>query len=112
LRDPRLCRTLLLLDLESRPPAAAIDVVTLEADPAPGRVVQYSLLERPVPSPETLATLIARLGALVGDTRCGSPQILDTHRPDGWRMTPPAFADTEPEATLDKFTGSDLSAGD
>ena len=84
MRDPRVLRTLLLLDLESHPPAAAIDVVTIEIDPAPGRVVQYSLLERPVPSPETLATLMARLGALVGDTRCGSPQLLDTHRPDGW----------------------------
>jgi protein ImuB len=46
-----------------------------------------------VPSPETLATLIARLGALVGDTRCGSPQILDTHRPDGWILAPVAFDD-------------------
>jgi protein ImuB len=93
MRDPRVLRTLLLLDLESHPPAAAIDVVTIEADPAPGRVVQYSLLERPVPSPETLATLMARLGALVGETRCGSPEILDTHRPDGWVLTPVAFDD-------------------
>jgi len=93
MRDPRVLRTLLLLDLESHPPAAAIDVVTIEADPAPGRVVQYSLLERPVPSPETLATLMARLGALVGETRCGSPEILDTHQPDGWALAPVAFDD-------------------
>ena len=93
MRDPRVLRTLLLLDLESHPPPAAVDIVTIEIDPAPGRIVQYSLLERPVPSPETLATLMARLGALVGETRCGSPQILDTHRPDGWTMTPVAFAD-------------------
>jgi protein ImuB len=93
MRDPRVLRTLLLLDLESHPPAAAIDVVVIEADPAPGRVVQYSLLERPVPSPETLATLMARLGALVGEARCGSPQILDTHRPDGWVLAPVAFDD-------------------
>jgi len=93
MRDPRVLRMLLLLDLESHPPAAAIDVVTIEADPAPGRVVQYSLLERPVPSPETLATLMARLGALVGETHCGSPQILDTHQPDGWTLTPVAFDD-------------------
>jgi protein ImuB len=93
MRDPRVLRTLLLLDLESHPPPAAVDVVTIEIDPAPGRVVQYSLLERPVPSPETMATLMARLGALVGETRCGSPQILDTHRPDGWVMVPVAFDD-------------------
>ena len=40
---------------------AAIDVVTIEVDPAPGRVLQYSLLERALPSAETLATLTARL---------------------------------------------------
>jgi len=104
LRDPRVLRTLLLLDLESHPPPAAVDIVTIEIDPAPGRIVQYSLLERPVPSPETLATLMARLGALVGETRCGSPQILDTHRPDGWTMTPVAFADSAfaLRATADK----------
>jgi nucleotidyltransferase/DNA polymerase involved in DNA repair len=93
MRDPRVLRTLLLLDLESHPPAAAVDVVTIEIDPAPGRIVQFSLLERPVPSPETLATLMARLGALVGETRCGSPQLVDTHRPDGWVMTPVNLAD-------------------
>ena len=64
----KVLRTLLLLDLESHPPSAAIDIVTIEIDPAPGRIVQYSLLERAMPSPETLATLTARLGALVGET--------------------------------------------
>ena len=93
MRDPRVLRTLLLLDLESHPPPAAVDIVTIEIDPAPGRIVQYSLLDRPVPSPETLATLMARLGALVGEARCGSPEILDTHRPDGWVMQPVSFAD-------------------
>lgn len=86
MRDPRVLRTLLLLDLESHPPPAAIDIVTLELDPAPARIIQYSLLERALPSVETLATLMARLGALVGDTRCGSPALLDTHRPDGFEM--------------------------
>src|SRR5262249_4649724 len=83
---PRVLRTLLLLDLESHPPGAAVDIVRIEIDPAPARIVQYSLLERPIPSPETIATLTARLGALVGDTRCGSPVLLDTHRPDGLDM--------------------------
>jgi protein ImuB len=87
MRDPKVLRTLLLLDLESHPPSAAVDVVTIEIDPVPGRIVQYSLLERALPSPETLATLTARLGALVGDTRCGSPVPLDSWRPDGFEMT-------------------------
>jgi protein ImuB len=86
LRDPRVLRTLLLLDLESHPPTAAIDVVTIEIDPAPGRVIQYSLLERALPSVEMLATLTARLSALVGESRCGRPVLLDTHQPDAFEM--------------------------
>ena len=86
MRDPRVLRTLLLLDLESNPPSAAVDAVTIELDPAPARIVQYSLLERATPSPETIATLTARLNALVGETRCGTPVVLDTHRPDGFAM--------------------------
>jgi protein ImuB len=86
MRDPKVLRTLLLLDLESHPPSQAIDIVTIEIDPVPGRIVQYSLLERALPSPETLATLTARLCALVGESRCGSPVLLDTWRPDGFEM--------------------------
>jgi protein ImuB len=86
IRDPRVLRTLLQLDLESNPPAAAIDIVTIEIDPAPARIVQYSLLERATIAPETIATLTARLNALVGASRCGTPVIVDTHRPDGFQM--------------------------
>ena len=101
MRDPRVLRTLLLLDLESHPPPAAVDVVTIEIDPAPARIVQYSLLERAVPSPETLATLMARLDALAGAGRCGSPLLLDTHRPDGFVMTPAAFTERRAFSTSD-----------
>ena len=86
MRDPRVLRTLLLLDLESHLPPAAVDVVTIEADPAPARIVQYSLLARALPSAETLATLHARLGALVGADRCGTPILLDSHRTDAIGM--------------------------
>jgi protein ImuB len=88
MRDARVLRTLLLLDLESHPPPAAIDVVTIEIDPAPGRVLQYSLLERALPSAETIATLMARLSALVGESRCGAPALLDSCRPDAFALEP------------------------
>jgi protein ImuB len=86
MRDPRVLRTLLVLDLESHPPQAAIDVITVEADPAPARVLQYSLLERARPSAETVATLMARLGALVGDPRCGQPALVDSDGPAAFEM--------------------------
>ena len=100
MRDPRVLRTLLLLDLESHPPTAAIDVVTIEVDPAPARVIQFSLLERAMPSPETLATLTARLGALVGDDRCGSPALIDSYRPDGFEMRRFNPPDRPPQSIL------------
>jgi protein ImuB len=87
MRDPRVLRTLLLLDLEAHPPAGAIDIVAIELDPAPARITQFSLLQRALPSPETLSTLTARLSALVGESRVGSPALLDSHRPDSFAMT-------------------------
>jgi protein ImuB len=88
MRDARVLRTLLLLDLESGPPSAAVDVVSIELDPAPARITQFSLLERAVPSPETLSTLTARLSALVGESRVGSAVLLDTYQPGAFEMTP------------------------
>ena len=79
IRDARVLRTLILLDLESHPPDAAIDVIELDLGVTPARIVQGSLLARSLPSAEDLATLVARLGALIGDTRVGTPVLLDTH---------------------------------
>jgi hypothetical protein len=79
MRDSRVLRTLILLDLESHPPAAAIDVVEIELGVTPGRIVQGTLLSRSLPSPETMATLIARLNALMGEARVGAPAVVDVH---------------------------------
>ena len=96
MRDARALRTLALLDLESHPPDAAIDRVTVAVDPTPGRVVQFSLLTRPLPSPEQLSTLNARLAALMGEGRCGSPELVDSWRPGAFAMKPFAPRDHEP----------------
>jgi len=87
MRDARVLRTLLTLALESNPPPAAIDVVSIELDPAPARIVRFSLFDRALPSPETLATLTARLSALVGESRVGSAALVDSHAPDAFVMT-------------------------
>ncbi len=88
MRDARTLRTLALLDLESNPPSAAIDRVVVAVDPTPARVVQYSLLTRPLPSPEQLSTLMARLNALMGEGRSGSPRAVDSWRPGAFAMQP------------------------
>jgi protein ImuB len=88
MKDARALRTLALLDLESHPPAAAIDRVVVAVDPTPARVLQFSLLTRPLPSPEQLSTLMARLAALMGEGRCGSPVAVDTWQPGAFTMKP------------------------
>ncbi len=90
MRDARTLRTLALLDLESHPPAAAVDRVVVAVDPTPGRVVQFSLLTRPLPSPEQLSTLMARLNALMGEGRSGTPVDVDTWKAGAFGME--AFA--------------------
>jgi protein ImuB len=110
IKDARTFRTLALLDLESHPPPAAIDAVTLRVDPTPAPTLQHSLLERARPAPEKVSTLVARLSALMGERRVGSPVLLDSHRPDAFQMTgfAPASPDTAaaspaPAASLRRF---------
>ena len=91
LRDVRALRTLALLDLESHPPpgeSIAIDRVTVTIDPTPGRILQHTLFTRPHPTPEQLSTLLARLGAAMGQDRIGSPAVVDSYRPGVFAMKP------------------------
>lgn len=94
IRDARMLRTLLCLDLESRPPAeqneqaGSVDRVGLFLEPTPARVCQFSLLARPAVSPEQATTLMARLRALMGHDRCGTPRPVDTHRPGAFALAP------------------------
>jgi protein ImuB len=88
MRDVRTLRTLLLLDLDSHPPPAAVERVTLLIDPTPGRVLQHTLFTRAHPTPEQLSTLIARLSALMGQDRIGRPAIVDSYRPGAFEMEP------------------------
>ena len=96
IKDPKVLRTLILLDLESHPPAAGIDQVTVRVDQVPARTQQFSLLEQVQPSPEKMSVLMARLTALVGEGRCGSPGVLDSYGADRVEMR--AFAPADPSS--------------
>jgi protein ImuB len=87
MRDPKTLRTLVLLDLESNPPSAAVDEVRLLIEPTPAREVQWMLYERAQPSPEQTATLLARLTALMGEGHVGSPQLVDSWKPGQFALT-------------------------
>lgn len=86
--DPRALRTLALLDLESHPPSAGIDAVTVRVEPTAARTLQHSLLERARPRPDQISTLMARLTALMGDRQVGCPMLIDSHRPGAFEMAP------------------------
>lgn len=88
MREVRALRTLLLLELEAHPPGAGIDRVTLTIDPTPGRILQHTLFSRPHPTPEQLSTLLARLGALMGQGRIGAAVPVESFRPGVFGMTP------------------------
>ncbi len=87
MRDPKTLRTLILLDLESHPPDAPIDIVRIFVEPTPARVLQWTLLERARPAPEQVTTLLARLSALMGSNHVGSPTLVDTWRPGAFTMS-------------------------
>jgi protein ImuB len=86
MRDVRTLRTLALLDLESHPPSAAVERVAIVVDPTPGRVMQHTLFAPSQPTPEQLSTLLARLGAVMGQDRIGSPATVDSYRPGAFEM--------------------------
>ena len=86
MRDPKTLRTLILLDLETHPPDAPIDTVRVWIEPTPGRVLQWTLLERAQPAPEQVSTLVARLTALMGEGHVGAPRLVDTWRPGAFVM--------------------------
>jgi protein ImuB len=112
MRDVRALRTLALLDLEAHPADAAIDRVTIVIDPTPGRVVQHTLYTRAQPTPEQLSTLLARLGALMGQDRFGVPVAVDTDQPGAFAMAPFA-TDHEGRNRRDrKDPRDDLSQGE
>ena len=50
MRDARVLRTLALLDLESHPPPAAVDRVAVGVDVTEGRVLQFGLFARALPT--------------------------------------------------------------
>ncbi len=84
--NARLLLKLWLLDLEARPPAAPVLKVAIAAEPVRPRVAQGDLFLPRAPDPQKLELTLARLKGVVGEDQAGSPELLDTHRPDALRM--------------------------
>ena len=99
-RETKTLLTLLRLDLERRSPGAPVTAFTLMAHPDRPREAQLSLFGPPALSPDRLATTLARLFALLGPDRIGSPRPVDGHHPERSALveyTPPPPPETRVE---------------
>ena len=88
--DPKAFLRILQLDLNGRPPVAAVVKVWLAAEPVKPRRTQHGLFVPSSPEPEKLELTVARVRHLVGKDRVGTPEMVNTHRPDTFTMR--AFA--------------------
>lgn len=86
MRASRAFLRLLQLDLAAHPPQAPVVGIRLSAQPAKPRVIQNGLFLPQAPEPEKLELTLARIARLVGGDNVGSPELLDTHRPDAFRI--------------------------
>src|SRR6201993_2461461 len=69
-----------------------IVAVMLSAKPIKPADEQFGLFETTLPNPHQLSETLARLTALLGSDRIGTPVLEETHRPDAFRMQPFSWA--------------------
>src|SRR5437667_1575421 len=69
-----------------------IVAVALSAQPIKPAKEQFGLFETTLLNPHQLSETLARLSALLGSERVGTPVIEKTHRPDAFRMEPFSWA--------------------
>lgn len=100
-RDSRLLLKLWMLELEAHPPSAPVLKLAITAEPTRPRIAQGDLFLPRAPDPQKLELTLARLRGVVGEGKAGSPELLDTHRPDAFLMVP--FGGSKLEARSSKF---------
>lgn len=86
--DVKTLLTLVRLNLEETQPGAPVAGFTFLAYPDRPREAQLSLYGPAALSPDKLATTLARLFALLGPDRVGSPRPVDGHRPESFSLVP------------------------
>lgn len=85
--DRKFLLKLLQLEMGMHPPPAAVAALTLTAEAGAPSTVQLGLFAPQTPEPSRLDVTLARLKALAGEGRVGSPVLEDSHREGSFRMT-------------------------
>lgn len=85
--------------LENFTTPSPITALSLEAIPSRTENHQFALFETSLRDPNHFFETVARLNALLGSDRVGSPVVQDSHRPDDFKMDPVKFKDLEEELT-------------
>ena len=89
--DVDLLFRMLQTHLENFKSEHPIVAVALTAQPIRPASQQFGLFETALRNPQQLYETLARLSALLGSDRVGSPILEETHRPDAFRMEPFAW---------------------
>ncbi|HLK69014.1 MAG TPA: hypothetical protein VKU19_36530 [Bryobacteraceae bacterium] len=84
--DTKAFLKLLQLDLSANPPCAPVVHVWMGVNPVKPQAAQSGLFVPVTPEPVKLELTLARIQAIVGASRVGSPELIDTHRPGAFRM--------------------------
>jgi protein ImuB len=86
--DVDLLFRMLQTHLENFRSAHPIVAVALSVEPIKPAGEQFGLFETTLRNPHQLSETLARLTALLGGDRIGTPFLEETHRPDAFRMQP------------------------
>jgi protein ImuB len=84
--DRKFLLKLLQLEVAAHPPSAAVVSFELVAEAGHSSTVQLGLFAPQTPEPSRLDVTLARLKAIVGEDRVGSPVLDDSHRPGSFRL--------------------------
>ncbi len=86
--NPDVLFRILHASLDGKQLEAPIQTFELELIPTKANTAQTQLFEKGLKDPNQFAETLARLEALLGNERVGSPRLLNAHRSDAFTMVP------------------------